>query len=413
MEQVREPDAVAGGARRRWIAAGASLTVVGLALTSVAALHHYVFGPATGDRGSQWSAVAAPQVQYPVTLPSGYEQPTGLASDSSGGVWFFAQGLADDVPQETLFHWSSAQQPMSRYVIDTSETSLNAGQYTPVIADQAGGAWLGINNHLLFTVPGSSELQVVPLPAVTVGAPDSGLPQLPGMDPGNTAPVESLAIGPGGTILVARTFATELQVVDPATLAVSTIPLPASTAFVGMGASDLASGNSGSLVAAVLYSSSGVHELGQYVDNAWTVSDVPCGAYEATISAGTLAIDGDGCVAAGAISSTSAGTSSAQAPVQLTSVTIQGLPHGPVHAIALDSSAVLTDLGPGIVSADGELQSTAVTLGDFVPGPSSKGDGQATPSPQPVTMTLVAPAAIGSVWFVPDGGGPRLGLVGS
>jgi hypothetical protein len=323
-------------------------------------------------------------------------------------VWLFAQGMISGSPQETLFHWSPSASPsLASFAVDTSDASLNAGLETPIVVDQSGRAWLGINQTLLIAAPGSSGLTTVSLPAVTVGAPGSGLPTVPVANPGATVPIESLALGPGNTIVVGRAFATELQVVDVASLTVSSIPLPTGTALAGLGPNDIASDPGGNVVAAVLYSGSGVHELGQYVNGTWTIDTEPCPAYAATVSAQTLVVAGPSCVAAGAIDSDDPATT---APVALTTVNVQGLPQGSSQAIALNSSTVLADLGNGIVSASAGSQSSPVSLGTTVPGPSSF-QASSSPAPVPIRLALVTAASQGGVWFVPDAGAVRVGLV--
>ena len=60
-------------------------------------------------------------VSYPVSVPAGYGGPSGLAGDSSGsGAWFYAASRDDN----TLFHWASSTQSLSRYSLTTSNPDL-------------------------------------------------------------------------------------------------------------------------------------------------------------------------------------------------------------------------------------------------------------------------------------------------
>lgn len=397
---------VAVRGRKRTVIASLMAGVVGFAILLSLAFDNLSSRAGTVVAQTENSTtVRGPTVEYPVALPSGYQAPTGLATDESNGVWFFAQGLINGSPQETLFHWSPTPQALTAYAVDVSSAALNAGLDTPIVVDQSGRAWLGINQSLLVATPGLAGLRVLSLPPVALGAPGSGLPSLPGPQPGDIAPIESLALGPGGTIVVARAFATELQVVDPSSLAVSSIPLPAGTALAGLGANDLASEADGGVIAAALYSGSGVHELGQYVNGTWSLTPAPCPAYAVAISASTLVVSGPGCVAAGTIPSAASG------PVEITSLSVRGLPQGTPRAIALNGTTVLVDLGAGVVSARGGSQSGPVSLGETDPGPSVGGSGGGISTPVPIAMALVAPAGGGGAWFVPNGGAARVGQI--
>lgn len=402
-----QPARRSGGLRARWAATAGAIAAALVAAIIPALVFSGHGSPHVVDAAGQQGS-AGPTVTYPISMPTGYQLPTGLTPDAGGGVWFFAQGTVGGVARETLFHWSRASRSLVSYQVDFAKNpSLATGGDTPVLTDQSGRAWVGINHSLLIATPGSARLRTLTLPAVSVGAPGSGLPHFPtGPEfpaPGVIAPVESLAVGPGGRILVARMFATELQVVDPKSLTVSDIPLPAGTALAGLGQNDLGSGNGGDLVAAVLYSGKGVHELGQYANGRWTVTSAPCPAYAASVSEQTVVVSGPACVAAGAIGSGSAGT------VALSSVRVRGLSSGPPMAIALDRSTVLVDLTRrGVVTERAAGQSSPSSLGKYVP---DSLQGQASTTPVPVTIALAVPAAGGGIWFIPDAGTARVGLI--
>lgn len=135
--------------RRPWVA----VTAVAAFTVCAAVVSALVFGrhspTAATVAGEGLTAVTSPTVQYPITLPLCYQPPTGLAPDAANAVWFFAQGLINDSPQETLFHWSTASHSLASYAVDTSKPSAQCRAGNPIVADQSSRAWLGINHTLL------------------------------------------------------------------------------------------------------------------------------------------------------------------------------------------------------------------------------------------------------------------------
>ena len=268
-------------------------------------------GPDAGQITPPSSTPAGWKVSYPISLPVGYSEPTGIVSDGAGGIFLFANGQVKGTAANTLFHWDDSTQSLLSYAIDEPSGTLAPGQWTPLLVDDAGNVFIGIHSTLLEFDPSTRATQSTDLPAVSVGAPGSGLPFLPpppgsgastGTDPDAT--IDSLALSSTGEIVVARQFATELQVVDPSTLTVGTMPLPAATALAGLGEGDLSSSSSKGVLAAALYTASGEHELGQLVQGSWSESDSPCPAFSTSVSENELVVSGPQCVAAGALLTT-------------------------------------------------------------------------------------------------------------
>jgi hypothetical protein len=122
---VQQPARRESSRRPRWaLVAGVAVATLAAAIvpTLVFSGHGPLLAVATGQQ-----KVAGPRVQYPVTLPSGYQPPTGLASNGDGGVWFFAQGRVDRTARETLFHWSRGSRSLASYQVGTTDMSLAAG----------------------------------------------------------------------------------------------------------------------------------------------------------------------------------------------------------------------------------------------------------------------------------------------
>lgn len=352
-------------------------------------------------------------VSYPVSLPAGYDQPTGLVSDGAGGLWFFASGQVNGVAETTLFHWNNGTGSLSSYPIDASSGSLAPGLWTPLLVDNAGNVWIGMHSTLVEVDPSTGATQFTDLPAVTVGAPGSGLPSLPPI-PGSSdtstgtdtnATIDSLAVSSTGGVVVGRQFATELQVVDPNTLTVGTIPLPAGTALAGLGEGDISSSSSSGVLAAALYAPSGVHELGQLVQGSWNVSSTPCPTTSTSISNNELVVSGPKCVAAGALSSSNT--------VSLTQIDASGLMTNPCAA-AISDSVFLACVKGGVAGLGSGTSASAdasvVSLGQVSAAPPIGGGMTPASGLEPVAPTLFCAGGAGEAWFVPSAE-PMIGLI--
>jgi hypothetical protein len=348
------------------------------------------------------------RVSYPIKMPAGYDAPSSLVADASGrSVWFFAQGRVDGRPRETLFEWSVSSGGLRAYPIDNSDRALEAGAWTPIVVDRSGRAWLGINSTLVIFRPDGSRARLLALPPVKVGNRKRGLPGSPGPDPGRHANIDALALGPGGSIDVARAFATELQSVNPRTLHVRDITLPTDSAIAGLG-EDIVSG--AGVVAAVLYKGTGVHELGQYTRRSWSISDRPCAAYGASASGSVLVVSGPNCVERGTILEREAATMS-----RLHVPSFAGLPH---PAIASSPSTILSATRHGLAVTKAG-RSVVISLGKIKvrEGPPSGGG----PSPPAraysasknvdIVPGLMSSIGNGEAWFVPEPAGRVIGLV--
>ena len=343
-------------------------------------------------------------VSYPIALPAGYETPTGLALDTSGGVWAFSQALVNGTPLESLFHWSANFTLLSSYAIDPTDADLQAGLQTPVVIDSSGTAWLGLNSTLVIAKPSQPTLTTVSLPSVTVGSSGSGLPTFPGPNPGAETPIDSLAVAPDGSIIVGRAFATELQEVNTSTLDVANIALPQGTALAGLGVGDVSRSMTNGDIAAALYSSSGVHELGQYMQGAWSVDGGSCPAYATSMSQQELVVTGPACVASASITQDSSAVT--VQPLSLTGLT--NLP----CAAQISPTTLLVCVSGGVSALIGSSQSPTIQLGEAPTGPSIGGSPSGVKDGLvPVLPSLICSGEIGEAWFISRQAGGTIGLI--
>lgn len=348
-----------------------------------------------GSTPSGWT------VSYPFSLPSGYDEPTGMVGDTHGGLWLFAIG-SGGMTESTLFHWNGTS--LSSYVVDPGD-ALSPGEWTPLLFDDDGNLWIGIHSTLVeFDPTTDTTLQSIDLPAVSVGTPGSGLPSLPPA-PGGSATtdadpyttIDSLALSADGDVVVGRQFATELQTVDPSTLLVNTIPLPPNTALAGLGQGDLSGSPVSGLLEVTLYASRGLHELGQLVQDSWYVSDTPCPATSTNIFNGELIVGGPQCLAAGTVPMTDV--------VSLSLVNNFDLLGSPC-AVAISLSTVLACSQAGVIALDtGVGNSTPpvnISLGTVPVAPSFEGGSSGTVTSAPIEPTVLCAGTQGQAWFVPS-----------
>jgi hypothetical protein len=267
--------------------------------------------------------------------------------------------------------------------------------------------WLGVDSTLVRVNRYSGRVVYLRLPAVTVGARGSGLPQLPGAHPGDEAGVDALALGPEG-LIVGRTFATQLQVVNVVSGAVAHIALPLGTALAGL-TSDLAS--DGKVIGVVLYSSGGLHELGEYAHRAWSLARSPCATYAVSSSARGLIVSGPGCVARVTARKVGASVSSRDGQgTQLVEST------GKVRipcAVTVGPRSLLACTGRGgTLRMFGPHETSGpISLGVARPGPSIGGGATGSSSSAEVTPLLLSSTGRGRVWFVPAQGDGVVGLI--
>lgn len=348
-----------------------------------------------GVEPSGWS------VSYPITLPAGYQMPTGLTADATGDLWFVSTGDTN----QTVFHWAAGTGNLATFNVPSG---VPGGMFTPIVVDSAGRAWVGENRTLLEVDPTSGSIRAVSLPPVTVGAPDSGL-GIPGpTDPGEQAAITALSVGAGGSIVVARQFATELQMVNPSTFTVSTLALPSNTALVGdgVGTADLVSSENGADIVVAMHTAHGLGsistaELGQYVAGGWHVTTAPCPPAELHVSAGQLTVSGPDCLATGTIPSAGPITVS-NLPVAGMAVSTCGLSVSSTAALACDKS--------GLEAVTSGKVTPGISLGRTYTGNAYTG---APAEEVPVTNPLLlAWGGTGKAWFVASlAGTARIGLV--
>jgi hypothetical protein len=358
-----------------------------------------------GDSGLSTVSTADYQVSYPVQLPTGFVTPTGIAS-SNDGVWFFAQGGNSGSPEEAVFHYVASTQTLKSFSVAISNASFQAGGLTPMAVSTRNGVWLGLNDNLIEISASNGSQTDVTLPPVPFGGP--GLPTLPGTDPGATSPIEAIGFDASGNIVVIRMFATALQIVNPTTLAVEELALPTGTAIAGMGNSDFTGSPDGGVLAFALYSSSGVHELGQLSSGAWSVSDGPCPAYAVSYSNGSFTAKGPSCIESGSVGNS-------PGPVTMTSVTGPDIAPGPGCAIQLASGKTFVCLGSGVAVLGGGTESEIQSLGEVsvvapigVPG---QGVSSQVSRNMEIEPTLTSSTVSGSIWFIPSAGSPSIGVI--
>lgn len=356
---------------------------------------------------------AAWSVTYPVTLPAGYQSPTGIAAAANGSdLWLFAQGGSSSAPLDTLFYWTSRTNSLTAYQLDTANESLQAGLYTPIVVDSSGNAWLGDNRTLVYVDRGTGEVTTLTLPDVATASTSSDLPVPPTIGQAEDyTSIDALAVAPDGSIVVARQYATALQLVNTSTEAVTGLSLPAGTELASLGEGDIAGAGTGE-IAAALYAGSGVHELGQYSSaSGWTLSTSPCPAYAVSMTGDVLGVTGPNCAAFGTDNSAVAPTLESQETTMVT---------GSEHyacAVYLGQDRVAL-CGSNVIgmSTLGGASTTSVALGEIAQAPPSypNASQQVTgPTSSPIAPGLIATSGDGSLWFVPEQGSQAVGRITS
>jgi len=349
-------------------------------------------------------------VTYPVQLPHGYQTPTGMAADILGdGVWLFAQGGTPASPLDTVFYWSNTTAKLDAYQLAATDPTLQGGAQTPIAVDADGVAWIGDNKTLISVNRQTGTISTFDLPDVSTATPGSGLPvPPPGADAQDFTDIDALAIAPDGSIVVARQFATELEIFDPSTQQASSLPLPEGTSLAGLG-EDVASGLGGD-IAAVLYAGQGIHELGQYSSGQWTVSQEPCPAYAVSMTGTAIAVTGPDCVAVGTVPG---GTGPATMTVQPGSSAYGS--ESQACAVPLTTGTVATCSPGGIALAEpGSASATRLGLGRIVSAIPASGQAEGAGAELvalPVTPGSMSAGTNGALWFVPAQGGTSIGLL--
>jgi hypothetical protein len=357
------------------------------------------------------SAHAKP-VSYPIQLPADYVQPTGLASEPGGsGVWYFAQGGAQPHPKETVFHWVRATGRTTSYPI-----LLPAGGLTPLAVSPSGVAWLGVGSTL-FTIDPSNAARPVTrrsLPIVASGDSYQGLPHLP---PGAVPEIQSLAVNAAGRLIIARTFATSLQLLDPSSGAVTSIALPRLREVDGAGQNEVAAANGDSAIVAVVgplvgrgaqrHSVTSVLEL---ITGKWHTVASPCPPYGFSATALTLVVHGEHCIA---VRPGPPGSQVVSVPTETKRpITCAEELSQDVILVCRPGGAYLDNLRTGVTSPVrlGSVRSNGVTR---VPLGVTSGEPRPKPTPTsiPIMPTLVTSAGDGAAFFVPDEGPNRIGLL--
>lgn len=360
----------------------------------------------TSDSGtSQISTTISPpsgepsgwQVSYPIVVPRGYQDISDLLPTADGtNIWF----IAADSSQETIFDWSTSSQSMTSYRI-TGPPGLGIGQFAPILQDGEGNIWIGLNSRMLELDPRSGQEQTFQLPDVSTAASGNGLPTYPGGGADN--PITSIAMMPRGNIAIARSFASELQVLSTTSDAISTVSLPRGTVLPGVAGTIIGDPNVSQLVA-VLYSRPSEYQLFTYTDPNWVAESSPCPPYSLSSANGVVTLSGLTCIA-----------TSSTGPGHLSEV-VGGSVNPQLPAIALSKSTVL--VAPQVGSLDAYvngMSSIQLDLGTWT-GYSNNDDivptkAQVGTETVPVTTLIAESAQPHSAWFVPSQGPPEIGEI--
>jgi hypothetical protein len=348
-------------------------------------------------------------VTYPTRVPAGYSYPSGIAADSSGGVWYFAESAG----AYTLFHFNAQTGKTARYQLPPS-LAIRSGSVTPVVTDRANEVWIGINDTLAEVNESTGAVKILALPALPLASTQVvDLPKAPAGHP-ETAfeDVQSLAVGADGQIYIGRLFATELQAYDPGHGTFATVALPARSVLEGYG-SDLATlpdGNVDAVVWSRPTAGPGAVELESYDSAGWSaVTTNGCPVRTVTQNANQVLAIGSGC-ASGGLAQTSAVAPHAL-PLMATGSTLGVLGTG----VPLSSGDTLVGTADGaeLLHAD---QATPVSLGTVVLAPPIGGTTRPSGSTvenrvAPMILGLVSTETAGRVWFTSGYGSPQLGLM--
>jgi hypothetical protein len=328
--------------------------------------------------GSLLTSGAGRGVTYPVSLPAGYGEPTGLAVSPAGlGVWMFATATSRGGARAAVFHWSTDPAQLASYGLAPRDGT--AGVDTPMVVDLSGTVWVALGDGLVAVDPSTGAVTSVRLPAVAG----------PGRGPGARAPAEvsALALAPGGSLVIARGGATEIQLLDPADDAVSVLALPPRLAMA-TGPAAVAGDGTGPLVAA-LTSAGRADVLGEYGPHGWRVLRRRCAPRAVSVAADELVTTGVGCAEAGLLGRSAV-------PVRVP---------GPGPTIALADGAWATATATGITLDTAGRRPVRVPIGRIAAGTA------AHPRTDPTHAVAMVAAGPGEAWFVPDAGGSEVGLV--
>jgi hypothetical protein len=307
-----------------------------------------------------------------------------------------------------VFYWSSRTGQLTAYQLDAANPPLQGGLRTPIAVDTHGVAWIGDNRTLISVSRLTGTISTFQLPDVTIGAPGSGLPQPPPMGSAQDATdINALAIAPDGSVVIARQFATELQIFSPSTGQTTPLSLPSGTSLAGLG-QDVAGQGTGD-IAAVLYAGNGIHELGQYANGQWAVSQAPCPAHAVSMTASTIAVTGPGCVAIGTVPSSGQPAGLATQPSSGTA----GSEDQPCAVPLTSGTIAMCAPGGMTLASPGSSVTSRVALGQIVsqlsPGPAGAAGGGLVALT--ITPGLMSAGSAGELWFVPAQGGTAIGLL--
>lgn len=352
-------------------------------------------------------------VSYPIRLPAAFPILGGIATNvTTGETWILANSTSSyqRPASSALFAWNSRRHRL--IYVETLPEKSSQGFAAPMAVAPDGDVWIGLGGILVRVTPTSRRVTTVPLPTVHagVGADTAADP----LDPHD--PVDSLAVSGTGTLVVGREYATTVQLVNPTTLAVSSIPLPADT-VVGRdwrSFSDVTIDRSGQDVAVVLVAqphghTSTIHELGQYVGGSWFTSDAHCQAWDASFSGERLAVtDIAGCIADGTFVAH-------HGPVRLTfppGIRVRLEP----QAVALADGSLVTDSPRGVVALRAGTETKPFSFGETVVdsiGGETLSNKSSLRYPRYVPIGPIRYVWTGgtSAWFIPGGIEGTVGLL--
>jgi hypothetical protein len=267
-----------------------------------------------------------------------------LADPNGSGVWLLASYSAGT----SLMHWTAATGRLTAFPADSpGQASTN-----PMAFGAPNRLWIGGNTELSEVNTTTGVTRTIRLPAV--GSSDTSPVA------SSSAAIVSIALGAHGSIVVARAFASALQMVDPITIAVHTIPLPSGTMIPGLSAPQLAIGPGGQDLALDLYAGHSIYELGQLDAGRWSLLDTPCEGFSVSFTGRQLSALGTSCAMTGALTRP-------DTPAALKTLPTAGLVF-PSGAVALGDGTVVVLSRSGVVGvSDGA--SEVVSLGTMGTGP--------------------------------------------
>jgi sugar lactone lactonase YvrE len=342
------------------------------------------------------TAKEVPGIRTVTILPSGYAPVNHLSADpSQSGVWFWSWTSAT----ARAFFWNARNKALSSWALGPTWTDhLDVYAESGLAVDSHGDLWIGALNQLVELNPrtGLATFTPLPEPADSLIAESARPPTDRGYHH-----IHAIAVDASGRIVVAFSAASQLEVFDPTSKAVTTIGLPA----IG-DVEDLATLSNGTIAVAML------DELVKPYQADSLVIVKPDGS-ERTIHVDSSHVSSNGTsfVTPGNPSPSVIGLAQLADSSNATNVSI---PPAVASLVGPDSLAlqlpdgqlaVSTSTGILIVSPAGSYQNLVLPSADCS-GTSNALGGPAPPSTCSVSPTAMTVDAAGNIWLsltIPQG----------